>query len=480
MRNRIEKKFITGSVCGNATALVVAVFVLLGLPGISWAARSTPLLSKVFVYAGEQNVRLVALFDAPLDGSDPVPRLKNGTLSLFVRGVRGGKAVRQFVLGQGGYDRLEAREGKSGLWLTVRTKKGTARLEAIPGITRGKTSLTVTLPSLKILEVEDAGPEPRTPPVAVPRKEGASTSSFSGLKGGESGSPNNTASSVTSESILDGALSSPSTNPAPGIRTSNPLSPTLPKAETNPPLTLFRKKDRSSKLLAGSSKSDQETPQIGSNVVSFSGLAMKFAAVLGGILALIVGGLYFFKKLAPGAVSRLGGNGSLVRTIYRTSLAPKKSLALVEVAGEVLVLGISGQNITMLTKIENEETLERVRNAGESTFVDHLSRMISAQSKGAEKPPTPLLAAENESGKAVQKDEGEVVLPEKGAAALLAYARQVAPNVNSSGNGTGPGDHLDDHSGDEELEAPTVRSAARLRQRLNRVTSQPKRSGSFS
>ncbi len=448
----------------------------------SWAARSIPLLDKVFVYAGEQNVRLVALFDAPLDGSDPVPRLKNGTLSLFVRGVRGGKSIRQFVLGQGGYDRLEAREGKSGLWLTVRTEKGTARLKGIPEITRGKSSLTVTLPSLKIREIGDAGPAPGNAPVAGSRKEKAS-SPFSGLKGGESGRPENTAPPVTSESILEGALSSPSTVSASGIRTSNPLSPALPKTETNPPLTLFRKKDRSSNLPTRSKGSVQETPRIGSNVVSLSGLALKFVGVLGGILALIVGGLFFFKKLAPGAVSRLGGNGSLVRTIYRTTLAPKQSLALVEVAGEVLVLGISGQNITMLTKIENEETLARVREAGESTFVDHLSRMISAQSKGAEKPAkpdTPLLAAGNDPGETVQKDDREAVLPEKGAAALLAYARQVAPEVNGSGNGTGPAGHPDDQSRDEELQASPVRSAARLRQRLNRVTPQPKRSGTFS
>ena len=449
----------SGSVHRMAATMLFAGLLLMGFPVRTLEARPAPLLEKVFVYAGDENVRLVVLFDTPLDGSDPVPRLKNGTLSLFVQGARGGKPIRQFALGQGGYDRLEARERNNGLWLTIRTQKGAPPLKGIPHIARGKSALTVTLPSLQISEV--AGAAPKKLSDAPSRQDSSSSPPFSGLKI----RPVKTSSPVTPDSILEGALSSPSASSASGFQ--SPVPPSPVKAEKSPPLTLFREKRQSSALFVPSKDTARETPRIGSNVMSLSSIALKFAGALGGILALIVGAFFFFKKLAPAAVSRLGGNGSLVRTIYKTHLAPKKSLALVEVAGEVLVLGISGQNITMLTKIENEKALARVHEAGGSKFVEHLTQMISAHSKGgkkAGKSEFPLLTDGKDADFAIQGDGAQTGLQEKGAAALLAYARQGVPKVNgTSGSQSGQGR-------DEEIEVAPIRPADRLRQRLNRVT----------
>ncbi|MED5353513.1 MAG: flagellar biosynthetic protein FliO, partial [Nitrospinota bacterium] len=39
-------------------------------------------------------------------------------------------------------------------------------------------------------------------------------------------------------------------------------------------------------------------------------------------------------------------------------------IALVEVAGEVLVLGVSQENITLLTSITSHEKIEEIKNAG--------------------------------------------------------------------------------------------------------------------
>ena len=43
-------------------------------------------------------------------------------------------------------------------------------------------------------------------------------------------------------------------------------------------------------------------------------------------------------------------------------LGPKKNIALVEVAGEVLVLGMSQENITLLSSIIDEEKIEEIKN----------------------------------------------------------------------------------------------------------------------
>ncbi len=461
MKKLFRKFLSTVSVHKMAATILFAGLLLMGFPDRTLEARPAPLLDKVFVYAGDENVRLVVLFNTPLDGSDPVPRLNNGTLSLFVQGARGGKPIRQFALEQGGYDRLEAREGNNGLWLTIWTKKGTPPLKGIPNITLGESALTVTLPSLKISEV--TGSAPREPSDTPFRKASSSFPPFSGLKS----RPVKTSSQVTPDSILEGALSSPSASSVSGFQ--SPVPPSPVKAEKSPPLTLFRKKRQSSALFGPSKDTARETPRIGSNVMSLSSIALKFAGALGGILTLIVGAFFFFKKLAPAAVSRLGGNGSLVRTIYKTHLAPKKSLALVEVAGEVLVLGISGQNITMLTKIENEKALARVREAGGSKFVEQLTQMISAHSKGAKKTDDtefPLLTDGKDPDFAIQGDDAQAGVQEKGAAALLAYARQEVPKVNGASGSQGGQDR------EEKIEVSPIRSADRLRQRLNRMTPQ--------
>ena len=49
-------------------------------------------------------------------------------------------------------------------------------------------------------------------------------------------------------------------------------------------------------------------------------------------------------------------------------LAPKKNISLVEVAGEILVLGISDQNISLLTSIREPDRIEEIKKAhGDNT-----------------------------------------------------------------------------------------------------------------
>ena len=57
------------------------------------------------------------------------------------------------------------------------------------------------------------------------------------------------------------------------------------------------------------------------------------------------------------------GGGKLVQVLSTSFLAPKKNIALVEVAGEILVLGVSDQNISLLTSIREPERIEEIKNA---------------------------------------------------------------------------------------------------------------------
>lgn len=92
-----------------------------------------------------------------------------------------------------------------------------------------------------------------------------------------------------------------------------------------------------------------------------SGMKMlsMFALVLGLMFLIFFG----FKKYVLKNTA-FGGGNKLVNVLGTWFLGPKKNIALVEVAGEVLVLGISQENITLLSSITSEEKIEEIKNAG--------------------------------------------------------------------------------------------------------------------
>ena len=96
--------------------------------------------------------------------------------------------------------------------------------------------------------------------------------------------------------------------------------------------------------------------------------------VLGGLLVVF----YLFKRFLKRDVS--GSKEQLIKVIASHYVGIKKSIALVEVPGAVLVVGLSNDNISLLTKIEDRAVLEELRDdrspAGQ-TFSDHLQRLTA-------------------------------------------------------------------------------------------------------
>ena len=82
-------------------------------------------------------------------------------------------------------------------------------------------------------------------------------------------------------------------------------------------------------------------------------------------LGVTVGALLLVLKFTRGlAADRIGKPGAgMVRVLSSTPVGVKKRIALVEVPGAVLVLGITGESIALLSKIENPETLDVFKNA---------------------------------------------------------------------------------------------------------------------
>jgi flagellar biosynthetic protein FliO len=103
-------------------------------------------------------------------------------------------------------------------------------------------------------------------------------------------------------------------------------------------------------------------------------------AVLGGIFVI----LYFLRRL-----NRPVGTESqerLVRVLASHPLGVKKTVALVEVPGCVLVLGVGAERIQLLTRITDPVVLDRIRAhepRGASSFYDHLLALTSRLKAGS-------------------------------------------------------------------------------------------------
>jgi flagellar biogenesis protein FliO len=75
----------------------------------------------------------------------------------------------------------------------------------------------------------------------------------------------------------------------------------------------------------------------------------------------------FFLARALRRNGMAGGNPPLdsgIRILTTQLIAPQKYISLVEIDGQVLALGITEAQITLLTKIENKEFLERIAGKG--------------------------------------------------------------------------------------------------------------------
>ncbi len=84
---------------------------------------------------------------------------------------------------------------------------------------------------------------------------------------------------------------------------------------------------------------------------------LKMTLALGAVMALLALWVKVFKRWEGGR--RVAGPESGIRVLTSKLIAPQKYVSLVEIEGEVLALGVTAQQITFLTKIENKELVKR-------------------------------------------------------------------------------------------------------------------------
>ncbi len=113
------------------------------------------------------------------------------------------------------------------------------------------------------------------------------------------------------------------------------------------------------------------TPDVASSAFQ---MLVALGMVLGGLLVVF----YLMKRYLKRDVG--GPNGQLIRVIANRYIGVKKNITLVEVPGSILVIGVSNDKISLLTKIEDQAILEGLRlevTGVTPSFSDHLQRLTA-------------------------------------------------------------------------------------------------------
>jgi flagellar biogenesis protein FliO len=83
-----------------------------------------------------------------------------------------------------------------------------------------------------------------------------------------------------------------------------------------------------------------------------------------GALALVMAGIGIFFMLSKRFMRKEMGaqGGKMIRVLASQYIGVKKNISLVEIPGAILVVGITGDRIRLLTKIEDKATLDQIHN----------------------------------------------------------------------------------------------------------------------
>ena len=93
----------------------------------------------------------------------------------------------------------------------------------------------------------------------------------------------------------------------------------------------------------------------------FSSALVQMLAGLFLVLAVMVGAYWLVRRFLPGPAAV--GSGRM-RLLGRMGLGARKYLALVEVAGKVLVLGVTNESINLLDTVDDPERVAEMTAAG--------------------------------------------------------------------------------------------------------------------
>lgn len=109
---------------------------------------------------------------------------------------------------------------------------------------------------------------------------------------------------------------------------------------------------------------------------------IKMISALAVVLGLMIGAAWLLKRI--GARTGMGiPEGQLIRVVSSSYIGPKNSIVIVDVLGELLVVGISGNQMTLLSSITDEGRVQKLREmrTGGLPSVSLINSLMSCREK---------------------------------------------------------------------------------------------------
>lgn len=143
-------------------------------------------------------------------------------------------------------------------------------------------------------------------------------------------------------SQIPGPIEMPSTEPAPAASEMSGSVEETPKTTIPPSVTNPKNTPEDKPLIADGTGS----PDLYASFI-------KMILALGILLALLFAGLFVFKRFTGKKIG-IGGQNPGIKVITSAYIGPKKSIVLVDIAGERIVVGITPNHISMLARLGKE------------------------------------------------------------------------------------------------------------------------------
>jgi flagellar biogenesis protein FliO len=156
--------------------------------------------------------------------------------------------------------------------------------------------------------------------------------------------------------------------PAQGQESVELLDPPIDLSKIFAEASSDKKQDAQKGAPADPAKIAEAKPDVGAQVPSLTGSVVKMVSALFGVLgamALLVAG---YRRYGKGAIVFKPAFQKPVRVISSVALGPKKQVSIIDVAGEILAVGVSENQISLLAKIDNPAVTERL--LGTKTEID--------------------------------------------------------------------------------------------------------------
>jgi len=127
---------------------------------------------------------------------------------------------------------------------------------------------------------------------------------------------------------------------------------------------------------------EYQEPEFTQKEVSYPLLILRTVAVLG---AIIIGIYFIFRFLLKNRRSPVK-DSEIIKVLATYPLAANRLIQIVDIGGQVLVLGVSDSSVNLITEVEDKEVIDQIRllsskeSKGAGGFKDQFLKLIGGKS----------------------------------------------------------------------------------------------------